>query len=58
MKIYAVCLKFAVVDSAVQRSGLRAKKGLTTTLTMSQNWPKSGLESLFLLIDVIWTAGL
>ena len=32
-----VCLKFAVVDSAVQRSDLRAKKGLPTTLTMTPN---------------------
>ena len=51
-----VCLKFAVVDSAVRRSHFKGKKGLSTTITMSPNWPKNGLESLFLLIDVIWTA--
>ena len=44
--------------SAVQRSQFKAKKGTPTTLTMCPNSPESGIESLFILIDVIWIAGL
>ena len=51
-------LIYTVDLSAVQQSQFKAKKGTPITLTMCPNSPESGIESLFILIDVIWIAGL